>query len=182
MSAKWKKKGSKNRGMCEEIGMTKWNFLKVCSGTRIKANSECKELSSSLIYKVLRFPSKCDRLCNTSQESSSCILHVSFACGVSATLRWHSKVTDTLRWPHMIPVPNGSHFHVSYFLPLVCGQDLGPASNQRIWQRWWGVTPVIVLPLYNTPIVYTHTHTHTHTCSQPETHTEKVLWSKSASN
>ena len=81
--------------MCDEIGMTKWNFLKVCSGTRIKANSECKELSSSLIYKVLRFTSKCDRVCNTSQESSSCILHVSFACGVSATLKWHSKVTPT---------------------------------------------------------------------------------------
>lgn len=70
-------KGIKNRGMREEIGMMKWNFLKVCSGTRIKAKNECKELSSSLIYKVLRFPSKCDRVCNTSQESSSCILHVS---------------------------------------------------------------------------------------------------------
>lgn len=39
----------------------KMEFFKVCSGTRIKAKNECKELSSSLIYKVLRFPSTCDR-------------------------------------------------------------------------------------------------------------------------
>ena len=79
-------KGIKNRGMREEIGMMKWNFLKVCSGTRIKAKNECKELSSSLIYKVLRFPSKCDRVCNTSQESSSCILHVSICMWGGLTL------------------------------------------------------------------------------------------------